>query len=46
MGEVDILEPYQWDSTGSKNAQFKGQLGVPLTVYPWYLHGLYRDSWG
>ena len=25
---------------------FKGQLGVPLTVYPSYLLCLLRDSWG
>ena len=24
----------------------KGQLGVPLTVYPWYLLRFFRDSWG
>ena len=23
----------------------KGQLGVPLTVYPWYLLCFFRDSW-
>ena len=26
--------------------EIKGQLGVPLTVYPWYLLCFSRDSWG
>ncbi len=29
-----------------KKELFKGQWGVPLTVYPWYLLVFSRESWG